>query len=318
MKACVFDTPSESNDVLHVLDVPIPTPGEGELLVRIEASPIQPSDFMFIAGRYRMKPVPSQVAGLEGCGIVVHGKNAGGFAEGTRVTFRHPGCWAEYNVVPAIKAVRVPEGIGAESASQFSLNPVTAWALLHECHASEGDWIAVNAASSTVAGLVRALAADMGIQTVGIFRGSPPESSGPAASADASDLADALRVATGGRPLAALLDAVGGLGMTRVVPALAPGAVIVSYGMLGGEPALVGNGDLIYRNLTWKGFGIDRWMAHHQAELPAMTHRLWRAISTGALPLPVRTTYGLHQVQEALATAVKAAGKVLLVPAASR
>ena len=314
MQACVFDAPGNPHEVLQARTVPIPSPANGELLVRMEASPIHPADMMFIGGRYRVQPTLPQIAGLEGCGAVVRNASDRDFAPGTRVAFRHPGCWAEYNVVPAGKVFRVPDGVRAQAACQFSLNPITAWALLHESDAKPGDWITINAGSSTVAGLLRVLAGSEGLRPVSIYRGKAPDGSGIAVSSEAPDLAGALLEATRGRPIAALLDSIGGPAVTRVLPALATGAVIVSYGVLAREAAVIGNPDLIYRNLTWKGFGVDYWLAHNEGLLRAMAQTLWGAISQDALPLPVRSSHGLGDFRDALAAAAEGPGKVLLVP----
>jgi NADPH:quinone reductase-like Zn-dependent oxidoreductase len=315
MQACVFDAPGNPHEVLQARTVPIPTPAQGELLVRMEASPIHPADLMFIGGRYRVRPTLPQIAGLEGCGAVVRNASDLDFALGTRVAFRHPGCWAEYNVVPAGKVFRIPDGVQAQAACQFSLNPITAWALLHESHAKPGGWIAINAGSSTVSGLLRVLARSEGLNPVSIYRGKAPQGSDVAVSSDAPDLAAALLQATGGRPLAALLDSIGGPAVTRVFPALATGAIIVSYGVLDREAALISNADLIYRNLSWKGFGVDHWLAHNERLVPGMAQTLWRAISQDALPLPVRSSHGLGDCREALTAAAQGPGKVLFAPA---
>lgn len=108
---------------------------------------------------------------------------------------------------------------------------------------------------------------------------------------------------TGGEPLAGLLDSVGGDAITSMLPALRPGATIVSYGVLGDGAATISNPDIVYRNLCWKGFVIDRWLATSAGRIPAMVEELWRSIASGALPLPVRARYRLEDVRRAIADA---------------
>jgi len=319
MNAVVFRTAGVPAEVLRMEALPIPEPQVGEVLVHMEASPVQPADLLFIAGRYRIQPQPTQVAGLEGCGTVVTCGPGAAMTPGTRVAFRHPGCWAEYTCVPADKVCIVPEGVPADAASQFSLNPLTAWALLEECDARTGDSIAVNAAGSAVAALVRALAHRRGVRVVGIHRRLPAGSDGsPEVSSETPDLAAELRQAGNGQPLEALLDCVGGEAVMRVLPALAVGATIVSYGVLEREPAGMRNADLIYRNLTWKGFGIDHWLAKQAGGLGEVQRQLWAAWRDGALPLPVRSRHSLANFRQALEeAALPGAGKVLLAAAAA-
>jgi NADPH:quinone reductase-like Zn-dependent oxidoreductase len=311
MQAAVFAEAGAPEQVLQVRTLPVPKPQAGEVLVKVEASPVQPADGMFIGGRYRIRPQFPQVAGLEGCGTVAANGEGVDLPVGTRVAFRHPGCWAEYVAVPAAKLSRVPQGVSVEDACQFSLNPITAWALLDECGAQAGDWIAVNAAASTVSGLVRALAARRGVHVVGIHRGQAP--AGDVSSA-VEDLGAALLAATGGQPLAALLDCIGGAPVMRVLPAMKTGGVMVSYGVFERESAPMGNADLIYRNLTWKGFGVDHWLARNAQQVAAMSQGLWGAMRDGVLPLPVSARYALTDVRHAVA-ARPGGGKALLLPA---
>src|SRR4051812_25797887 len=101
MKAAVFSIAGQPSDVLSVASVDIPQPAADEVLVKVHHSPIHPADLMFIGGRYRIKPMPLQVAGLEGAGLVVKGGDAVSLAVGSCVAFRCPGAWAEYVCVPA-------------------------------------------------------------------------------------------------------------------------------------------------------------------------------------------------------------------------
>jgi NADPH:quinone reductase len=314
MTAATFASSGIPADVIRPQSSPIPTPAIDEMLVRVEASPIHPADFMFIQGRYRIRPRFPQTAGLEGCGIVLSVPPGCAVPVGSRVAFRHPGCWAELAAVPVEKAFAMPREIGVDAASQFSLNPITAWALLQESRAAPGEWIALNAASSTVAALVRALARRFGVQVVNIYRGAVPADDKTSVSMDANDLSDALLQATGGQQPVALLDSVGGSGVTRVLPALRVGATILSYGVLGGEPALINNADLIYRNLTWKGFGIDAWLAANKSDIVRMVDAICEAIVKEGLPLPVRDRYGLKNIKAAVEAAATGAGKVLVHP----
>lgn len=135
------------------------------------------------------------------------------------------------------------------------------------------------------------------------------------AAQDAAGLAERILGATGGMPVAALLDAVGGTALTRVLPALKPGGNIVSYGLLGSEPAQMANADMIYRNLHWQGFGVDHWLAQAGEQQRArMVQALWPAIAEKSIVLPVSARYVLDRAVKAIdaARVNPGAGKVLL------
>jgi NADPH2:quinone reductase len=316
MKAAVFAEPGSARDRLQLLDVKVPVPSGDEVLVRVDARPIQPADFMFIEGRYRIKPTLPQIAGLEGSGAVVTSNSPTRFPVGGRVAFRHPGTWAECVAVPEDRLYVVPEGIDAERAGQFSLNPVTAWALVDEVQAQAGDWIAINAATSNIAQLVHPLCRHRGIRVVGIIaadRAVPTDF--PTVRADTASVSEAVLAITGGHLLAGLLDSVGGTAITGMLPALGQGATIVSFAVLASDPAAIKNSDVIYRNLTWKGFGVDHWLSKSTNLRARMEEELWRAIASGELTLPVRRRYGLQDIHAALDEAATPGpiGKVLIV-----
>jgi NADPH2:quinone reductase len=315
MKAAVFAETGNASDCLQLQDVAVPSPRANEVLVRADARPIQPADFMFIEGHYRITPALPQIAGLEGSGIVVS-TNSPRYPVGRRLAFRHPGTWAEFVCVPDDRLYAVPEGIDAEQAGQFALNPVTAWALIDELNVQPGDWIAINAATSNLAQLVHALCRHRHINVVGIVRAGVQAPVGlPWVVPDSPPVADAVLAATGGTHVAGLLDSIGGPAIVGMLPALAPGATIVSFAVLVSEPAPLKNSDIIYRNLTWKGFGIDYWLSKSRRQRPQMEKELWAAIASGDLPLPVRARYGLTEIQTAVSEARRPGtiGKVLII-----
>jgi NADPH:quinone reductase-like Zn-dependent oxidoreductase len=236
-------------DVLSLSEVPEPRPGPGEVLVRVEARPVHPSDLSFLRGAYRVRPKLPQIAGLSGAGTIGSVGEGISLALGARVAFRWPGAWAELVAVPVERVYLAPEDASIDDAAQLPVNPMTAWGLLQVAEAKAPAAIGLTAPRSSVAKIVAVLAAERGLRTIDL---APVPEELPA-------LAERVRVATGGEGLAALLDCVGGPIVTHLFPALRPGATVVAYGVSSREPASVTNATLVYSNLTWRGFGIDRW-----------------------------------------------------------
>jgi NADPH:quinone reductase-like Zn-dependent oxidoreductase len=305
MRALVFDRIGGAREVLSLREVTEPKPGAGEVLVRVEARPIHPADLSFIRNTYRIRPKLPQIAGLSGAGRVVAVGDGIELKPGTRVAFRWPGSWADFVAVPMARVIAAPEGIAVDDVAQLPLNPITAWGLLHMSGTTSPAWVGLTAPSSSVARLVAALAAPRGLRTIDI---APTPEQLPA-------IAERVRDVSGGEGLAALIDSVGGPLVHQLFPALRQGATVVAYGTLSSEPALVSNAAMVYSNLTWKGFGIDRWLdGLPEGEHRAMIAELWEAVRRGLLPLPVRARMPLSQVAEALDAAARGApGKVLLV-----
>ncbi|MBS0534648.1 MAG: zinc-binding dehydrogenase [Proteobacteria bacterium] len=222
--------------------------------------------------------------------------------------------------VPFERLIVVPSEVSDEQACQVSLNPVTAYALLDEARAAPGQWIVLTAAASTVSNMVAAMAQARGIGVIGLVRGpaaaaKPRCSTDHVLSVDDADLVAAVAAITGGDKPVALLDSVGGAGVVKLFALLAPGARVIAYGVQDRSVIELTNATLIYANLTWKGFGIDRWLMECPPdEKTRMFAGLWQMIANGTLPLPVAATFPLVRFQEALeADAVPGrSGKVLL------
>jgi NADPH2:quinone reductase len=298
MKAVVFESVGEPTQVLALADLPCPVPSATDLLVRVSASPIHPADLAFIRGKYRLRPQFPQVAGLEGAGVVVVAGASTAIAVGVRVAFRAPGAWGAFALVPASRAIPVPDDVADELACQFTLNPVTAAGLLDEAGCASGDWIAVTAAASTVSNLVGAIARHRGIGVIGLVRGNAGE--GVARCID-PQLAAKIVALTGGQKAAAVIDSVGGQLVATLFGCLAPGGRIIAYGVQDPGPVQVTNAMLIYGNVTWKGFGIDRFLAgQSEARRAAMHAELYQMIRDGLLPLPVTSRHTLASFSQAL------------------
>lgn len=318
MKAIVFDQAGEPSSVLRAADVPVPGLGDSAALVAVSARPIQPADMAFIRGRYRIQPSFPQVAGLEGAGTVIDA-GASGFAVGTRVAFRAPGSWAAEVAVPRDRLIAVPDGVADDTACQISLNPLTALGLLDSAGVSSGDRVLITAAASTVARIIAAICRARGIATVGIVRtaGSAARATTDVVfAADDPDLLTNLRVATSTGSPSALLDSVGGPLVAALMPLLQPGARIVAYGVMDPTPAAITNAALIYQNLTWIGFGIDRWLAALPAAgRTALVDDLWDMLRDGTLALPVAARFPLDGIQDALRAdaATDRIGKIILI-----
>jgi NADPH:quinone reductase len=316
MRAIRFHAPGDARQVLRLEDVAEPSAKPGEVVVAVEARPINPSDLFFIQGRYRTRPQLPQIAGLEGAGRVVAAGAGAAHLLDKRVAFRWPGAWAERAALPATARHVVPDAVDIERAAQFSLNPITAWALLDELSTRSSDWIALTAGRSSVSRMVAALARDRGLGVIAIVRrGADEIGDRLAIVGDGPNLETAIRNLTGEQRLAGLLDSVGGPVVERLFPLLSAGATVVAYGTSSNAPIAMRNATLIYANLTWKGFGIDYWLSRLGEEKRAqMVAELWARIESGAIDLPVDSRFALTEFRQALDRAVDGApeGKVLL------
>ncbi|WP_045247321.1 NADP-dependent oxidoreductase [Microbacterium ginsengisoli] len=170
MRAVVFDE-TGAPDVLHVADMPVPSPVLSEVLVRVVAAGINPIDAKTRAGAGVSGAVPSlpSTLGFDLSGIVVASPfEAHPFPPGTEVfgTVAFPrtgGSYAEYAVVPTLSLARKPTTLSHAEAAAVPLAALTAWGLVVEtAHAHEGQSILIHAGSGGVGHFAVQLAAYFG------------------------------------------------------------------------------------------------------------------------------------------------------------
>ena len=129
MNAAVFDRFGPPDEVLQVRDVPIRAPGPGEVLVRMLASPVNPSDLLYVSGKYTVSPTLPATPGFEGVGVVEAsgGGLLGRFLRGRRVVVMssRTGNWAEQAIAPARQCFPVPSELA--HAGRFQPLSTAVW-----------------------------------------------------------------------------------------------------------------------------------------------------------------------------------------------
>lgn len=307
MPKIIFRQTGNPEDVLEIVDQSIDKPSDNEIQVKIMARPVNPSDEMFIKGVYRLKPAFPQAAGLEGAGIIeLTGANLAPSLIGKHVSFRAAGTWADKINLPVNKIRIIPDTIPFETACQLSLNTLTAYALLQETNLTAGKWLLLNAANSSVGKQVIQIAAAKGIQVIAVVRKDgqkePLQQLGAhhMVNAEKQDLVrETLSIIPTG--VNAILDAVGGAQGSLLYKVLAPFAHIIIYGRLSSNPSSYSNSDIIYKNATIKGFGIDAWLQQKsKQELDAAWDFILTNIIEGKLMVPYDKQYPLADFKKAL------------------
>jgi NADPH:quinone reductase-like Zn-dependent oxidoreductase len=326
MRALRFSRHGEPLDVLHLDDVPVPQPGPGEVRIRITHRPINPSDLLTIRGLYPNQPSLPGSPGLEGVGVVdAIGDGVTNLSLGQRVISLAglPGTWAEQVVIHADRALAVPDAVSDQVAAQVLVNPVTAWAMLHdELALTKGDWLLQTAASSTLGHLVVQLAKHRGIRTISVVRRRAQAQPLLDAGADAvvctedESLVERVRAITGGRGVRGAIDAVSGPQDGEVAKCLAAGGTMLTMGVLGGVTlGPIDAGDLLFKGATIRGFWLTNWFMRQSPESVgrALTEVL-TLLATGVMKPVVEAEYDLADFRSAIAHAERPgrSGKVLL------
>lgn len=139
------------SEVLEAVELPVPSPGAGQILVRHQAIGLNYIDTYHRSGLYPLK-LPA-VIGLEAAGTVeAVGDGVSRFQVGDRVAYNGTmGAYAQAAVVPADRAVKVPDGVSLNTAAAALLKGMTAEFLVRRCfHVKQGDLVLVHAAAGGV------------------------------------------------------------------------------------------------------------------------------------------------------------------------
>ncbi len=165
----------EASGELYIEEVDIPIPGPGEVLVRMEYSPINPSDLSFLQGTYAEKPSYPVIPGIEGSGTVVAAGSGilPKIRMGKRVsctsTKGKGGSWSEYMLTSAMHVIPIGK-LGFEQASMLIVNPLTALSFIDIAKAKNHKSIVNNAAAGALGKMIYRLAENAGIPCINIVR----------------------------------------------------------------------------------------------------------------------------------------------------
>jgi NADPH:quinone reductase-like Zn-dependent oxidoreductase len=303
-----------------------PEPAPGQVVVALEAAPINPSDLLLIRGWYGHRPALPAALGTEGVGrIVAVGSAVDPVRLGERVlilpTLQH-GTWQDQIAIDESDAIPVDPAAGTLQLAMLGVNPITADLLLRSfVDLAPGAWVGQTGANSAVGRHVIALATRAGVRTLNVVRRPEAaaellESGADAVVVSGQDLDEQVQKALGGARLSLLLDPIAGDVIAELVPWLAHGGTLVSYGGMSGAPVVVAPADIIFGDLTVRGFWQKHWMDTTPCdEIAAAYAPLAALVADRTLRAPVAATYPLEEYHDSLvhATRTNGAGKVLFV-----
>ncbi|WP_029899359.1 quinone oxidoreductase family protein [Nocardia brasiliensis] len=295
-------------EVLEVVAVEVPTPGPGELLVRVEAIGVT----LPVVRKVREQREPIALGGEIAGEVVAVGEGVTGYQPGYRVTglvFGHG--YADYALLSAAMASPIPDGGSAVDAVALVRSGLVALGALDAAQPKDGESALITAAASGVGHLAVQLARLRGAaRVVGAV-------SDLAKAEFVRDLGADEVVEYGqeswGAPVDYALDAVGGELLGPAIAAVAPGGRLVAYSSGGGTIEAY---DLLVGAKTVIGFQVAR-IAQGQPDLfDHWRQELWQFLASGLLRPVVHAEFALddavaaHRVVEGRANL----GKVVLVP----
>jgi mitochondrial enoyl-[acyl-carrier protein] reductase / trans-2-enoyl-CoA reductase len=317
-----FGAPSQVAKCVEVADVGAPS--SWEVVVDIEAFPINFADLAMLAGAYGTLPKPPATIGMEAVGRIAQcGSSVTNLAVGDRVVILANNNWAERRKVPAAAVHKVSSEGPVEQLAMLKVNLATGYLMLkHAIAHSRYSWVIQNAPLSSVGRSVVQLAKQMKVRTINIVRSADaiPEVlalGGDVVLEDGPDLAGRVRAAVKQDVVVGVaFDAVAGPGTQRLAECLSEGGQIVNYGMLSNQPHEIQPDQTIFRGITLSGFWLSKTL--NRLSLPERTSffdELANWVVDQKLRIDVDSYFPIHRIGEALARAEqgKRNGKVLVV-----
>jgi NADPH:quinone reductase-like Zn-dependent oxidoreductase len=183
-----------------------------------------------------------------------------------------------------------------------------------------GDWVMQNAANSSVGVSLIQIAKMMGLRTVNVVRRPQLVDHLAAFGADVTlvdspDLRARVAEAVGGVRIKLGIDAIAGDATRRLANCLGDGGTVVNYGLLSGKPCEVDAADIVFRDVSLKGFWYSRWFSTAEpAAIKDLFARLVGMVQAKTLRVPVEAVYPIENLNDALAHAQREgrSGKVVL------
>lgn len=322
MRSAIYSQFGTPLKVLTIEDRPVPQPGPGEVRIRMAMAAIHNHDLLTIEGKYGSLPALPAVAGTEATGMVdALGEGVTHLKIGQRVAVSGKGTWADYYLASAAMAVPLPDSIHDTAAAQLISMPLSALTLLDFVGAEKGDWLIQNAANGAVGKTLAMFAKKRGIRVVNLVRRDDAVSEladlgiEDVVSTTQEGWRETVRAITGGAPIKAGVDGVGGPASGELVSTLGDNGLLVSFGLMSGQPMQLSASDMIFKQATVKGF----WLAKIAPTLPveklkSLIGEIVESVAKGEVELTVSDVFDLSDVAKAAAAAGETGrkGKVLI------
>jgi NADPH2:quinone reductase len=270
----------------RLADIDRPTPGPGQVLLRIAACGLNFADLLMIKGRYQEMPEPPFTMGMEVAGVVdAVGEGVAAPAVGTRVAvFSGSGGLAEFGVFDADRCVPIPDPMPFTDAAGFLIAYGTSHlALTRRARLRAGERLLVLGAGGGVGLTAVELGAAMGADVVAVARGE--DKLDAARAAGAHHLLDARSAdiraevkALGGADV--VYDAVGGDMFRDAFRATNPEGRILLIGFAGGQVPEIAANHLLVKNIDVIGFywgGYMRFAPRHLSDSLADLMEMYEA-----------------------------------------
>ena len=291
-------------EVLRAAVRPIPVAGEGELLIRVNASGVNRPDVLQRTGNYPVPPGASDLPGLEVAGVIesgdVQAMAAADFKAGDRVcALVAGGGYAEFCVAPVVQCLPSPANLSDIEAASLPETFFTVWSNVFErAGLQKGETLLIQGGSSGIGVTAIALAKALG-STVIVTAGSDDKCNAcltlgadHAINYQIADFVAEVKRITAGAGVNVILDMVAGPYVAREIECLAEDGRLVIIAVQGGIKSEINAGLVLRRRLTISGSTLrPRPIAFKAAIAQALKQKIWPLLSSGAVKPVIHSVF---------------------------
>jgi NADPH:quinone reductase len=301
-------------EVLRLVDLPDPEPGEGQVLVEVARSGINFADTHATRNDYLAEQSLPMIPGAEVSGRTPDGRRVAALLGG--------GGYAQKVLVPEALLIPLPDQVSDDQAAAMLLQGLTALALVKRCARIEaGETIVVEAAAGGTGTLAVQIAKQAGAKVIGLASSEEKRALVERLGADATvdsrseSLGEAIREANGGERVDAVLHMSGGDAFDAEMDVLAPLGRMVVFGIASREQRDVSTAALLRGSKSVIGFWLVHLLARQDLAVP-MIGELVGAVASGELEVTVGGVYPLAEAPRAHEDLIarRSSGKLLLDP----
>ena len=311
----------------------LPELKKGQVLVKILAAPVNPSDLVYLLGKYGLAPNDKAFVGFEGCGVVVDA-NAGVYGrwlKGKRVAVSaqpgNDGVWAEYAVTKANYCLPVRKELSDEQAATIIVNPCTSVCLVERAMELGAKAIVINAAASQVGKGVIRYAKLKGMKTIATVRSESNVAPLQELGADSvlltsqDNFEGTLKETAKAFNASVLLDSVAAEDMPKLLKSMPNSSTAIVYGRLTETYDPLGGlfsvADVIFRDIRIEGFWLAKYIGDASPlKVLALSSKVQKLFAQGVFKTDIYASVGFDKFAQALDHYAqhKSDGKVILKP----
>ena len=318
----------EPNGSLTLREVPMPRPQAGQVLIRMAAAPINPSDLGSLTGlSYSGTRQFPFTPGLEGSGTVIEAGEGmmPRLLNGRRVAcsalLTGDGTWAEYMVTSAQSCIPLNNNVSLEQGTMLLVNPLSALAMFEIAKHGKHRAIVSTAAASALGGMILRLGKRHGIPIIHIVRRQEQveqvrgQGGEHVLNSSDADFVEQLRTLAHKYKATLLLDAIGG-SMTQQLADAAPfGSTILLYSRLSWQDCVIDARTAFLKHLHFDGWFLPNWFREKNLFQTLLLSQQAQSLVGTDLHSPIHKCFPLAEAQKGLETYLNhmSAGKILLV-----